>query len=155
MTLVQDLDKGILSSLSTYEAGALQASAHRNLQKYSDEVLHPFGITKIQWLIIGSVSEADNGYVEPAELAELLGTTRLCMDESIEQLVSKSILHRHGVGPDIQPQAVRIDSTFTPKIVQIENVFRDTLRQKIYAKVSPEDLRTYMRVVYRLSKVAS
>lgn len=155
MTLEQDLDHGILSSLSTYEAGALQAAAHRNLQKYSDNVLDSFGITKMQWLIIGIVVDAKDGYVREADLAESLGTTMPYMTEAVNHLVTKSILHKDSENRTGSSQKIYVESSFAPKIMQIENTFRDSLRSTIYVGVSSQDLRTYMKVLYRLSKVAS
>ena len=64
-----------LGKITTYQAGVAQAAMHRVLQKLCDNILQPFGISKMQWLIIGTALDAGKHGVRISDLAAQLGTT--------------------------------------------------------------------------------
>lgn len=150
-----DMDMSDLVSLSTYEAGMLQTRAHRSLQKYSDHILDSYGITKQQWMVIGMVADADGERISITELAEIFDTTDRAMAETVEYLAARTILRQHEADAETGSITASITDTFVPTLSHIEFTFRKSLRKTIYATVSPADLRTYLKVLYKLSQVAS
>ncbi|MDQ3123358.1 MAG: MarR family transcriptional regulator [bacterium] len=139
-----------LTNISTYQAGVVQAAVNRILQKRCDEILKPFGITKNHWLVIGLVSDSNNKGLRIGDIATELGTTFAYLSNTINNLESKKILIRQTDVNDARSKSVIIHKKFLPQIPKIEAALRDSLRETIYSTVSPEDFRTYIKVLFQL-----
>lgn len=139
-----------LSKITTYQAGAVQAAMHRRLQKYCDEILEPFGITKMQWLIIGHVWDAGKSGARVSDLAETLGTTIPYLTTGLHILESKGFLKRHINAEDSRSRLIVINPAVVPVCKKIEERLREGLRKTIYANVDPKDFLIYMKVLYQL-----
>lgn len=142
-----------LSQITTYQAGVAQATTHRILQKYCDDVLGQYGITKMHWLIIGTVLDAGPAGVRLTELSETLGTTMPYITSAVNLLESKHMLTRTDDRNDSRAKKISINKTFAPKCTEIETTLRQALRQSIYARIDPTDFRTYMKVLFQLGQV--
>lgn len=139
--------------MTTYQAGALQSSVHRMLQKFCDETLAPYGITKTQWLVTGTVLDAGKKGVRLTELANTLSTTMSYLTNTINLLESKGILSRISHDKDERAKMVVVNPRFVPKCTEIEATLRSKLRDSIYSNITPEEFRTYMKVLYKLSEI--
>lgn len=139
--------------MTTYQAGTLQAAAHRLLQKYCDEVLMPYGITKNQWLIIGTIFDSGNKGIRITDLAESFATTLSYLTNTINLLESKGILKRNSDSKDERVKMVIVNPKFVPKCYEIENKLRSRLRKTIYSDITPEEFKTYTKVLYKLSQI--
>ena len=144
-----------ISNITTYQAGVAQAATHRSLQKLCDDILKPFGISKMQWLIIGTVLDTGKKGIRVTDLAEKLGTTLPYLTTAINLLESKAILVRKDNNTDNRSKLVSINKAFVPLCVEIEATLRQALRDSIYAEIDPAEFRTYMKVLYQLSDVGS
>lgn len=142
-----------LQGVTTYQAGIAQAAAHRTLQKYCDQILKPYGITKMQWLIIGTVVDADSSGVRISNLADTLGTTMPYMTTSVNVLELKGILVRRNNKQDSRSKLVSVSEDFSHKCEEIEWTLRDGLRSTIYADISPAEFLVYMKVLYQLRRI--
>lgn len=142
-----------VSNITTYNAGIVQSASHRKLQKICDDALRPFGITKIHWLIIGTVYDHRATGIRISDLARAVGTNLPYMTNTVNLLETKKILERYENQMDNRSNFVAVHPSFLPKCRKIEEMLRIVLREKIYADISPEDFATYMRVLYRLSDV--
>ena len=143
-----------LKDITTYQAGILQATAHRVLQKYSDQILKKYGITKMQWLIIGTVYDCGNKGIRLTELTAKLDTTMAYLTNAVNLLESKKILNRIDDNKDFRVKFITVNKSFKPKCSQIEKTLRDELRKTIYNNVNPADFATYIRVLKKLSKIS-
>lgn len=141
------------TGLTTYQAGILQSSAHRLLQKYSDDILRPYGITKMQWMITGSVLDAGKDGIRITDLAKMLDTTLSYLTNTINLLESKGILQRTTNDKDERAKLVTVDPRFIPKCREIEKDLRIHLRDVIYKDISHEDFQTYIKVLQKLSQI--
>jgi len=146
------IERGDLSATTTYQAGIVQAKMHRKLQKFCDEILEPYGITKMQWLIIGTVYDHKSSGIRISDLATLLDTNLPFMTNSVNRLVDKKILARVVNQLDNRSTFITLPPSFAPKCKKIELILRDALRQKVYAGISPEEFRVYMKVLYKLAE---
>lgn len=142
-----------LSNITTYQAGVQQASMHRILQKHCDAILKPYGISKMHWLIIGTVLDSGEAGVRLTELAESLNTTMSYITNAVNLLESRSMLIRSDSSTDSRSKLISINPSFIPKCTEIENTLRIGLRNSIYANVDPKDFLIYMKVMYQLSLV--
>jgi DNA-binding MarR family transcriptional regulator len=139
------------TGVTTYTAGIMQASAHRLLQKYCDAVLSKYGITKNQWLVIGTVFDSGPKGIRMTELAAKLDTTQAYITTTINLLESKDILVRQAHENDTRAKMITIHPDFAPKCDDIEATLRESLRKYVYKNVSPEDFQIYMKVLSQLS----
>lgn len=151
--VVSSSTTGDVSNITTYSAGIVQSMSHRKLQKICDDALRPFGITKIHWLIIGTVYDHRATGIRISDLARAVGTNLPYMTNTVNLLETKKVLERYENQMDNRSSFVAVHPSFLPKCRKIEEMLRDVLREKIYADISPEDFATYMRVLYKLSDV--
>lgn len=145
------LKQGDLSKITTYQAGILQASTHRILQKQCDVVLKRYDLSKMHWLIIGCVLDSGTKGIRLTDLSEKVDTTISYITTAIKFLELKDILTRKGSDTDNRSKLVSINEAFIPKCAEIEENLRESLRASIYSHINPEELRTYIRVMYQLT----
>lgn len=142
-----------LHKISTYQAGATQAYMHRKLQKVCDDILRPFGITKMQWLIIGHVLDAGETGIRISDLADTLGTTLPYLTNSINLLESRGILERRDNDKDTRSRLIVVCPDYVPTCAQIEATLRAGLRKTIYSKIDPKEFAIYIKVMEELAAV--
>lgn len=142
-----------LQDITTYQAGIAQASAHRLLQKVCDNILKPYGLTKMQWLIIGAVLDAGRQGIRITNLTERIGTTMPYMTTSVNLLESKGILRRAANAGDNRSKVVTLADEFSGKCDEIEQALRAGLRKTIYRDIDPTEFRTYLRVLFQLTSL--
>lgn len=142
-----------LSEITTYQAGAAQASMHRRVQQVCDELLAPFGITKMQWLIIGNILEAGEEGIRISDLARKLATTVPYLTNAVNILELRGFAVKSLNGTDSRSRLVKVDSNFKKKCPQIEKTLRAGLREKIYREVDPQEFQVYIKVMRQLSEV--
>lgn len=142
--------KNDLASITTYQAGALQAAVHRLLQKQSDEILKEYGITKMQWMVIGAILDADSEGVRITDLTKSLGTTLPYLTNTINTLELKKIVVRKSHHKDNRAKLVAVHPSYIATCTEIELAMRRQLRSIIYNHVGEEDFLTYMKVLSQL-----
>lgn len=147
----QQFAEGDLSNITTYQAGVLQASMNRILQKESDKVLNPYGISKMHWLIIGTVLDAGEAGIRLTDLANSLSTTMSYITTAINLLELKHMVVRTDSDTDNRTKLISIDPDFAPKCDLIEATLRNALRKSIYIGIDPQEFRVYMKVMFQLS----
>jgi DNA-binding MarR family transcriptional regulator len=151
---IQDsLNSGDLSAITTYQAGVMQAASHRSLQKHCDSILKQYGISKMQWLLIGTVRDSGEKGMRLTDLSEAISTTLPFVTTAVNILESKGMLMRKDNGEDSRSKLISINQFFAPKCAEIEETLRAGLRKSIYARVDPAQFRTYMKVMYQLAHV--
>lgn len=142
-----------LSKITTYQAGATQANMHRKLQKICDTILQPYGVTKMQWLIIGYVLDAGRDGIRVSDLADKLGTTMSYLTNSVNLLESRAILERRDNASDTRSRMIVVCENYIPTCQEIERTLRDGLRKSIYAKIDPKEFVIYIKVMRELAGV--
>lgn len=147
------LKTGDLSTLTTYKVGVLEASVHRNLQKYCEIVLKNYGLTKMHWMLIGTVLDNGPDGTRLTDLAKQLGTTMSYITVSVNLLSSRGILQRVESTSDSRSTLVSVEKKYIKACEEIEITLRKSLRKAVYSHVSPEDLRCYLKVMMQLSSI--
>jgi len=142
-----------LSQLTTYQIGAMQAAAYRALKKHKDGLLKEYGISGMQWHITGTVFDSEPHGIRISELAAILDTTMSYLTTNVNLLESKGVLVRSANAKDGRSTFVHVSPEFMPKCAEIEASLRDKLRSSIYAKVSPEELLTYVKVTAKFAEL--
>lgn len=142
-----------IRNVSTYHAGVTQAAFNRKFQRICDEILLPFGITKTQWLIIGTVLDHSPKGIRLNELAAIIDTTKSYLTTTINLLESRGMLERQSDPDDIRSKYIRVAGSYKPTCKKIEETLRKGLREKIYAKVDPEEFVIYLKIMDELASI--
>ena len=140
-----------LSKITTYQAGVAQSTVHRLLQKHTNDCLRPYSLSTMQWFIIGTIYDSGTAGIRLTDLAKKVDTTLSFLTTAINQLESRGILQRAGSASDSRAKFVSVTEEFERIIPTIEEDLRNKMRKSFYAKVTPEDLRIYMKVLYQFS----
>lgn len=143
------MEKG-LHEITTYQAGAMQASVHRSLQKLCDAILEPFEITKMQWLIIGHVLDAGSKGIRTSDLAAILSTTIPYITNAVNVLEARGFIQRQDNTEDSRSKLLVLNPDFEPQCSKIEATLRQGLRETLYASINRQDFLVYMKVLYQL-----
>ena len=146
-------NREFLSNITTYQAGTVQAAMHRLLQKKSDEVLKPFGLTKMHWMIIGNVIDAGDKGIRMSDLASLLGTSLPYLTKAVNALEKQQYVLRASNDGDQRAKIITANPQYADKYQEIELQLRQALREQIYQDIDPEEFATYIRVMYKLHDV--
>lgn len=142
-----------INKIKTYHAGIIQATMHRKLQRFSDEVLEPYGITKMHWLIVGTVLDHRPTGIRITDLARELNTNLSYMTNTVNLLESRKVLSRLENNVDSRSRLITVHPKFRPQCKKIESALRQALRDKIYSKINPNEFQIYMRVLVELSQL--
>lgn len=142
-----------LRNLSTYQAGILQSSAHRALGVYVSQLLQPYGLTMMQWFVLGLVFDAGKDGARMTELTKQLDTTMSFVTNHINRLESMNLVTRKVDTKDTRVRIVTIRSNARKKVEQIEREVRQGMRQGVYSRITQDEMRTYLTVLYKLSSV--
>jgi DNA-binding MarR family transcriptional regulator len=140
-----------LSNLPTYQAGMIEAAAHRTTQKICDKALEEYALTTMQWLMIGAIYDAKGMPLRLTDLAKQLNTGLPYLTNTLNLLESRSIVGRVENNQDARSKMVIINKNFAPIIPEIEAKLRDALRQTIYSRISTEDFEIYIKVMMQLT----
>ncbi len=143
----------LAGSITTYQAGVMQASAHRAIQKYCDDILSQFGVTKMQWLITGTILDYGNEGVTITVLAKKLSTNLPYLTNTINLLESKNVLERQPLSKTDRTKKVVVSPRFKKQCDLIEKTLRDHLRETIYSDITPEELHVYLKVTGKLAEI--
>ena len=142
-----------LSELTTYQVGAIESAAHRSLRQYKDSLLSEYGITGIEWYLIGTVADTGTKGARITDLAEVLGTTLGFMTKTVNLLEAKAILLRRANAKDARSNHVIVSPKYRKTTLKIEAHLRSELRKSVYGLVTREELLTYIRVMEKFSKI--
>jgi DNA-binding MarR family transcriptional regulator len=142
-----------LSKITTYQTGVIQSAAFRSLRKHTDACLKNHGITTMQWFVIGTILDAEPDGMRITDLSRVVDTTLSFLTNTVNLLESKGILVRLEHASDSRARMVNVSKSFKPKCKSIEADLRAKLRKSIYANITPQDLRTYIKVLYQLSNL--
>ncbi len=148
--MVIDMD---LHTITTYQSGVVQSAAYRNLHKQFSALLNEHGMTCMQWFVVGTILDAGTDGIKATDLAKKLRTGLPFTTRIISQLEAKSIVMRRTDLSDSRVSCVNINPSFIGRCAGIEQQLRHELRTSIYKNITPDELRTYIRVLYKLSEL--
>lgn len=140
-----------LRDLKTYHVGVMESAAHRALRKHKDSLLKEYGITGMQWYIIGLVADAGHGGIRVTDLSKQLSTTLAFLTNNVNLLVSKGILDRRTNLEDNRSNFVVLKESYHKTVEEIERSLRTKLKTSVYSRISADELRTYIQVIHKFS----
>lgn len=151
MSSKNSYNRADLTGLPTYAAGVMQSTTYRLLMKFTDAAVHPYGITSMQWFMIGTIYEAGEMGITIGELSKRLDTTMSYVTNTMNLLVSRNIIERVSSKSDLRSKSVHIHPSFVPKFHQIEGDLRKKLQGVLYVDITPAELLTYIKVLQKIN----
>lgn len=142
-----------LTDVTTYQSGVVQASAYRVVKHHTAHLLKDFGLSCMQWFVIGTVLDAGSKGLRISDLARQLDTTLAYMTNTVNLLESRGILHKKIHEHDARTKLVTVNSGYKKTVRKIETELRERLREKLYQNISRSELTTYVTVLYKLSRL--
>lgn len=142
-----------IANITTYQSGVAQSSAFRVVKHHTAHLLKDFGLSSMQWFIIGTVLDSGSEGIRVSDLAKKLDTTLAYMTNSINLLESREILNKKAHQYDARTKLVSVNPKYKKTCLKIEEALRERLREVLYQNITREELTTYIRVLYKLSKL--
>lgn len=139
------------NDLKTYHVGVLEAAAHRALRQHKDQLLRGYDLTGSDWYLIGTVADAGKQGIRSTDLAQYLGVTMGFLTKTITLLEAKGILIKKANAKDARSSYIALNSKYRKTLDEIEQALRFKLKESIYSLISPDDLKTYVQVLDKLS----
>jgi DNA-binding MarR family transcriptional regulator len=144
-----------LTRLPTYRAGVAQSTAYRIIMKLTDDSVREYGITAMQWFLIGHIFDAGQKGITVTQLSKLLDTNLPYITNTLNLLASKNIIVRTLGQQDTRQKTVTIDPGFVHNIEEIEHVLRNKLQKVLYTDITPQELLTYIKVLYKINSAVN
>ncbi len=140
-----------IADITTYQAGVIQSTAFRVMNKVTATMLKDYNLSTMQWFIVGTVYDAGDEGISITDLSRKLDTGISFLTNSINVLELKKMVVRRDHGTDSRVRLVHINPSFKPKCVQIENKLREEMRKTLYSHITREELTTYIKVLNQLA----
>ncbi|RYF28940.1 MAG: hypothetical protein EOO17_03450 [Chloroflexi bacterium] len=143
-----------ISQITTYHSGVMQSSAHRILGRIKTEFLSQYGLTSMQWFVIGYVYDAGSNGIRLNDLMKTLDTTMPFITTIINMLESKNILHKVSDTTDSRVKIAILNPNYQSTVEEIEQGLREELRSRLYREdqISREELKIYIGVLYKITQ---
>lgn len=142
-----------LAHISTYQSGVAQSSAFRVVKHHTDHLLKDFGLTSMQWFVIGTVYDAGSQGIRISDLSHKIDTTLAYTTNTVNLLESRKILIKKQHQTDARTKLVSVHPAYKKNCKKIEEALRERLREVLYQNISREELTVYVQVLYKLSKL--
>ena len=141
-----------ISQIATYQSGIAQASAHRIINRVVSDYLLQYGLTAMQWFVIGLVYDAGENGIRLSDLMRKLGTTLPYITNTIALLESKEMVKKVSHSGDSRIKLVSIDPNYVEEVALIETGLREHLRETLYREdgIDREELQAYIGVLYKI-----
>ncbi len=154
MTKSTHSEKRDISQITTYQSGIVQSSAHRVLNRVTSDYLLRYGLSSMQWFMIGSIYDAGTSGVRLSDLMRRMNTTLPYITNTISLLESKRIVNKITHSGDSRIKLVSIAPSYISTIGEIEDGLRDHLRAALYkdGHITRDELSAYITVLYKLAQ---
>jgi len=145
----QNVDIG---QITTYQSGIAQASAHRVINRVVTDFLLQYGLSSMQWFILGYIYDAGSQGIRMSDLMRKVHTTLPYITNTVALLESKGMIDKIGHEGDSRIKLVRVSDNYTSTVVEIEEGLREHMRETLYKDdgVSREELQAYIAVLYKI-----
>jgi DNA-binding MarR family transcriptional regulator len=140
-----------LADMPTYRAGVAQSTTYRLLKKFTEGIIAKHNLTMMQWFIIGTIYDAGPLGIGVTELSKAVDTNVPYITNTLNLLERNGMIERTTREGDNRSKVVTIASHYEPFVEKIEADVREAMRASIYKQVTPEELRVYINVLFKLS----
>lgn len=142
-----------LGKIKTYQAGVIQSTAFRVINKVTTDLLKEYNLSTMQWFIVGTVYDAGDSGISITELSQKLDTGVSFLTNSINVLELKGMVIRKEHGKDSRVRLVCLNPSFKTECIDIEIKLRQKMRDTLYDHITREDLMVYIKVLNQLASL--
>jgi len=138
------------TGMTTYGMGLLQAKAFRILKNRTTEILKPFGISTVDWAMLGLLSQkVEGGGV--MQLARDLGVEAPFVTELVKNLEKKDLVRKYARESDKRNKAVVLTSAGKKFVENTEGLVRGEMRGLLHGS-SISEILGYQKVLKTIIK---
>ena len=105
----------------------------------------------MQWSVLGFVADAGTTGIRITSLAKVVDTTQAFITNTINTLESKGYVQRTVDASDSRARMVSLKPGKAKIVQAVEIEVRTAMRQEIYSKVTPEELKVYVNVLAKFA----
>ncbi len=139
------------SNITTYQAGTQQAQANRTLNSLKTNVLKKYDLSGMQWIVLGNIYDAGKSGIRASDLAKLLDTTQAFVTGTVNILVANDYVTRETNFSDSRSRLIKFNFLRKKLFLKIEEEARSELRNKIYSRITREELNIYLNVINKFA----
>lgn len=152
MTMSNDFAHKDISQITTYQSGVAQATAFRVINRQVADFLLSYGLTRMQWYVVGLARDAGSGGIRVSDLARKLNTTVPYITNLIASLETRGIIQKLRHQGDSRIKLISIVDSYLPTVNQIETDLREHLREQLYGEhhITRQELSDYIHVLYKI-----
>jgi DNA-binding MarR family transcriptional regulator len=140
-----------LANVPTYRAGVAQSTTYRLLKKFTEDALSEHDLSMMQWFVIGTIYDAGDMGIGVTELSKIVDTNVPYITNMINLLENKGIVERSTREGNNRSKYIHIEPHYIATVEKIETDLRQKMRKAIYSNISPDELRVYISVLYKLA----
>ncbi len=143
-----------ISQITTYQSGVMQSTAHRILTRIKTEYLSQYGLTSMQWFIIGYAYDAGSAGIRLNDLMKILDTTMPFITTTVNHLEAKGILQKVSDTSDSRVKIARLSPDYYATVEEIETGLREELRTRLYREdhITRDELQMYIAVLAKINQ---
>lgn len=141
-----------ISRITTYQSGVAQASAHRLIGRVTSDFLLEYGISKMEWFVLGLIYDAGQAGARVSHLMRQLDTTLPYITNTVNSLQSKGFITKIAHAGDSRIKLIRIADDKDNLVETIETGLRQRLRKELYRDdhITRNELTSYIRVLFKI-----
>lgn len=137
-------------SLTTYQAGLLQAQAYRALKNFMVGQLQNHRLTMMEWALLGHVYDHGKQGIRTSSLAQLFGVEASLMTNMINRLEMRGLVDRRADPLDARAKRVCISANGKRLVAKAEHQLRKAMERWL-GGINRNDLRSYLLVLHTLA----
>lgn len=136
------------SNRTTYKAGLLQAKAYRILKQRTADGLTKYGISTVEWALLGLLYEREQG-MRSLELARQLGVEPPFITVLFKKLQGMNLVDSKNHATDSRVKIIGLTEKGRTFVAKTESALRAHM-QPLLHDVSIKDLMSYLAVLQRI-----
>lgn len=131
--------------LTTYHTGLVQAQAFRVLKKRTNELLEPFGLSTVEWALLGLLYEQKQG-IRSKEVADLLAVDQPFVTVLLANLKKQKLVEVVADPNDARVKIVSLGSNGKTLVPKVEKILRSGMRPLLHG-LSAKEVISYFKVL--------
>ncbi len=131
--------------VTTYNIGLLQSKAYRILKFYTADILSQYGLTSIEWALLGQLLDNNEG-LKFVEVAGVLGVEAPFVTVLVDGLEKKGLVLRQNDTKDRRAKRITLTALGESKVPEVELVLRKDMK-KLLSDISRTDILCYLKVL--------
>jgi DNA-binding MarR family transcriptional regulator len=137
-----------------HELGMAHVSVNRTMSEFYQTVLRRYGLTTIEWLILGAVADASpEGGIRVTDLANSFNVKSTYMTTTLNALRERDLVEARLDAGDARVRLAYITTEGIKQVAVIERYLQKEISHLLNGIISSDELEKYSRVIQKLSRM--